>query len=75
MQAAIIALSSSVTILFLLVGLVIGWMVKQYIDETTLPKLHPEMFDEEGNIIPDTIYAVRFENDDFEYEDEEDDYN
>jgi len=72
MQAAIIALSSSVTILFLLVGLVIGWMVKQYIDETTLPKLHPEMFDEEGNIIPDTIYAVRFENDDFEYEDEED---
>jgi hypothetical protein len=72
MQAAIIALSSSVTILFLLVGLVIGWMVKQYIDETTLPKLHPEMFDEEGNIIPDTIYAVRFENDDFDYEDEED---
>jgi len=72
MQAAIIALSSSVTILFLLMGLVIGWMVKQYVDETTLPKLHPEMFDEEGNIIPDTIYAVRFENDDFEYEDEED---
>lgn len=72
MQAAIIALSSSVTILFLLIGLVIGWMVKQYIDETTLPKLHPEMFDEEGNIIPDTIYAVRFENDDFDYEDEED---
>jgi len=72
MQAAIIALGSSVTILFLLVGLMIGWMVKQYIDETTLPKLHPEMFDEEGNIIPDTIYAVRFENDDFEYEDEED---
>lgn len=72
MQAAIIALSSSVTILFLLVGLVIGWMVKQYIDETTLPKLHPEMFDEQGNIIPDTIYAVRFENDDFEYDDEDD---
>jgi hypothetical protein len=72
MQAAIIALGSSVTILFLLVGLMIGWMVKQYIDETTLPKLHPEMFDEEGNIIPDTIYAVRFENDDFEHEDEED---
>jgi len=71
MQAAIIVLSSSVTILFLLVGLVIGWMVKQYIDETTLPKLHPEMFDDEGNIIPDTIYAVRFENDDFEYEDED----
>jgi hypothetical protein len=30
------------------------------------------MFDQNGNIIPDEILAVRFEND-YEYDDEEDD--
>lgn len=70
METAIIALSSSVTILFLLVGLMIGWMIKQYVDETQIPKLHPEMFDEEGNVIPDTIFAVRFDNNDDDYEEE-----
>ena len=24
--------------------------------------MHPEMFDEHGNIIPDEIYALRFDN-------------
>ena len=33
---------------------------------------HPEMFDENGNILPDEILAVRFEND-YDYDDEEDD--
>jgi hypothetical protein len=32
------------------------------------------MFDSNGNVIPDEILAVRFENDyDYDYEDEEDD--
>ena len=36
---------------------------------------HPEMFDENGNLIPDEILAVRFENnydDDNDDDDEED---
>jgi|TARA_B100002019_G_C21226568_1_gene577689 hypothetical protein len=33
--------------------------------------LHPEMFDQNGNLLPDEILAVRFEND-YDYEDEED---
>jgi hypothetical protein len=32
--------------------------------------MHPEMFDENGNVIPDEILAVRFEND-YDYDDEE----
>jgi hypothetical protein len=32
--------------------------------------MHPEMFDENGNVIPDEILAVRFENN---YDDDEED--
>jgi hypothetical protein len=37
--------------------------------------LHPEFFDENGQVIPDEIVSVRFENDyDYDYdEDEEED--
>jgi hypothetical protein len=34
--------------------------------------MHPEMFDENGNVIPDEILAVRFEND-YDYDEEDDD--
>jgi hypothetical protein len=33
---------------------------------------HPEMFDSNGNIIPDEILAVRFEND-YDYDEDEED--
>ena len=33
---------------------------------------HPEMFDENGNILPDEILAVRFENGYDEFDEEED---
>ena len=64
-----------ITILFLLVGGVIGWLTRMQLDENQIRRIytHPEMFDENGNIIPDEILAVRFEND-YDYdEDEEDD--
>ena len=32
---------------------------------------HPEMYDENGNLIPDEIVAVRFENDNSEEDDDE----
>ncbi len=63
------------TVLFLLVGGVIGWLTRMQLDENQIRRIytHPEMFDENGNIIPDEILAVRFEND-YDYnEDEEDD--
>ena len=69
METAITVLSIAVSGLFLLVGTLLGWTVKQYLDQTRVPFIHPEMFDGDGNIIPDEILSVRFEND--LYEDEE----
>ena len=59
-----LTLMTLVSILALLVGGMIGWMARQHSYETT-PQIvytHPEMFDENGQLIPDEILSVRFEN-------------
>jgi hypothetical protein len=57
------------------IGFILGWfgndIVNAFLNRTTIQPLHPEMFDENGNLIPDEIVAVRFENTD-DYEDDED---
>ena len=63
-----------VSILALLVGGMIGWMARQHSYETT-PQVvytHPEMFDANGNVLPDEILALRIENN-YDNTDEEDD--
>jgi len=74
MTAATITLFSLVTIQFLLIGGVIGFIVRELFQSPAVPYMHPEMLDEYGNVLPDEILAVRFEND-YETEDhnEEDD--
>jgi hypothetical protein len=73
MLAVTLTLSSIISIMFLLVGGVIGYLLKEYVIErnSTLIPTHPEMFDENGMVIPDDILAVRFENnlEDFDSED------
>ena len=67
-----LTLTTIVSLLALLVGGMIGWMARQHSYETT-PQFvytHPEMLDENGNLIPDEIVAVRFENN---YDNTEDD--
>ena len=64
------------SLLSLLVGGVIGWIVRQTTYESSSPQMvygHPEMFDENGNLIPDEIVALRFEKNDNNEETEEDD--
>ena len=59
-----LTLTTIVSFLALLVGGMIGWMARQHSYETT-PQIvytHPEMFYENGNLSPDEIVAVRFEN-------------
>ena len=75
MLAAELTLFCLVTILFLFVGGVIGWLTKSHIYETQIKQIytHPEMFDENGNILPDEILAVRFENNYDDYDEEEND--
>ena len=76
MEATIVTLTLTtlVSFLALLVGGMIGWMARQHSYETT-PQFvytHPEMFDENGHLVPDEIVAVRFEQ---TYDNEEDDEN
>lgn len=75
MLASEITIFSLLTFLFFLIGGIIGWLTKAHLYETQVRSVyvHPEMFDENGNIIPDEILAVRFENDYDDNEDEEDD--
>ena len=59
-----LTLTTVVTILALLVGGMIGWMARQHSYETT-PQVvytHPEMFDANGQLVPDEILALRIEN-------------
>ena len=70
-----LTLMTVVSILALLVGGMIGWMARQHSYETT-PQVvytHPEMFDANGQLVPDEILALRIETpDNSEDNDEED---
>ena len=72
MTAPIVAIFCMVSFIFLCIGGIIGWLWKEHVVYATPQQVftHPEMFDEHGNVIPDEILAVRFEND---YDDEEND--
>ena len=68
-----LTLMTLVSIVALLIGGMIGWMARQHSYETT-PQVvysHPEMFDANGNVLPDEILALRIETHD--RTDEEDD--
>ena len=59
-----LTLTTVVSILAFLVRGMIGWMARQHSYETT-PQVvysHPEMFDSNGNVLPDEIVALRIEN-------------
>lgn len=64
MLAIALTFSVIVSIAFLLLGTVIGYMVKGYTVEQQARYIvtHPEMFDSDGQLIPDEVLAVRFEN-------------
>jgi len=62
------------TLLFFMVGGIIGWLTYRHLLESKPPYLHPEFFDENGQIIPDEVVAVRFEEGYFDDEEDDDDY-
>ena len=71
-NALILTTSIMLTLLFFVVGGIVGWLAKRHYLETTPSYIHPEFMDENGNIIPDEILAVRFENDYDDYDEEDD---
>ena len=69
-----LTLTTIVSILALIVGGMIGWMARQHSYETT-PQVvytHPEMFDANGQLVPDEILALRIETHDTSSEDNDD---
>lgn len=69
MLAAVICLSVLCVVLTLGLGVVVGYLYRQYITDITPQYSHPECFDENGNLLPDEVIAFRFEGnmqDDFE---------
>lgn len=60
-----------------IIGVMIGWfgndIVCAFLNKNrSVQAIHPEFFDENGNLLPDEILAVRFENEEDDDEDEED---
>lgn len=57
------------SLMFLIVGGLVGWVAKDYFRKKSI---HPEMFDNEGRLIPDDVIAFSFENPEYlDHEDEE----
>ncbi len=77
MLATSLVFGSFLIVLFLMVGLMIGWTAREYMmNYREIPKLHPEFYDQDGNVIPDEVLAVSFNPDYFddkECDDEEED--
>ena len=70
-----LTLTTVVSLLALLVGGMIGWIAREHSYETT-PQVvytHPEMFDANGQLVPDEILALRIETHDTSEENDEDD--
>ena len=66
MTIVTLTLTTVVSFLALLVGGMIGWMARQHSYETTPQVIytHPEMFDANGQLVPDEILALRIETHD-----------
>jgi hypothetical protein len=60
-------------VMFLMIGLIGGWIFKQYQVERIygIRNIHPEFFDNNGNIIPDEVLAIRFEEGFFDNDEED----
>ena len=72
MLATSLVFGSFLTLLFLIVGAIGGWVAREYFMNYQDVKVHPEMFDSNGNLVPDEIVAFRFENN-YDNDEEDDD--
>lgn len=72
MLAVSLVLGSFLLIGAFLTGFIFGWIVRENVVSFNVPEgLHPEMYDENGGVLPDQLISFRFENG---FEDHEEDY-
>lgn len=69
MQSLIVTLVVLNSFTFLLLGGIIAFIISKFYPSA--PRLHPEMYDSQGNILPDILHSVTFDNN---YDNEDDDY-
>jgi hypothetical protein len=69
MLATSLVFGSFLTVLFFIVGIMGGWVAREYMmNYREIPKLHPEFYDQNGNVIPDEVLAISFNPDYFDDE-------
>ena len=69
----ILTLALPISFLLFVIGILFGWIARDYmLNYREIQRPHPEMFDMNGNLVPDEIVAFRFENYDEDHTDEED---
>ena len=73
MLSLTLTFSALISVLFLCVGGIIGWLYQQHVQQQQMSyfPVHPEMFDEHGNLVPDEVISFRFENADLIHDEEE----
>ncbi len=64
MLALALVFSVLFVIFALILGGLVGWTLKHHLEQREPYTYHPEMFDENGQVLPDEIIAFRFENPD-----------
>ena len=75
----IIALVVLVTIGAFILGITVSWLAKGYVEDFienaayAKSVTHPEMFDEDGNMIQDDLIYIRPENPYWNFEEEDED--
>ena len=73
MIAVSLVVGSLLLIRAFLTGSIVGWIVRENVISFNVPQgLHPEMYDEDGGVLPDQLIAFRFENG---FIDDEEDYD
>lgn len=79
MLAVSLVIGSFVTVMFFIIGLLVGWVAREYLmkqqEESTKHAYHPEFYNEEGEFIDQEIVSVKFEPgyfDDLELEEDDD---
>ena len=68
----LLVIALPIAFLLYILGIVSGWLIRDYMmNYQEIPRPHPEMFDQNGNLVPDDIVAFRFENYDNNEEDDD----
>lgn len=62
MLAVSLVFGTFLTVLFFIVGIIGGWVAREYLmNYRDLSRLHPEMFDSQGNLVADEVVSLKIE--------------